>query len=78
MWGAKGGCPPTNKDCNFEVKPVRYKDVFQTAKYILKNEGIHAFSKGIMPRMCINVPSTALSWGTYELAKSYLTERYKD
>lgn len=28
-----------------------------------------AFSRGIFPRMTINVPSTALSWGTYELMK---------
>jgi len=31
-----------------------------------------AFTKGILPRMSINVPSTALSWGTYELIKSCL------
>jgi len=27
-----------------------------------------------MPRMMINVPSTALSWGTYELVKGILTK----
>ena len=31
-----------------------------------------AFTKGILPRMSINVPSTALSWGTYELIKGFL------
>jgi hypothetical protein len=28
--------------------------------------------------MCINVPSTALSWGTYELVKSRLFDYARD
>ena len=58
--------------CNFEVNPVRYKAVLQTAKSILKHEGISAFGKGVVPRIGINIPSTALSWGTYEIVKSFL------
>jgi len=38
----------------------------------METEGIGAFKKGVLPRMSINVPSTALSWGTYELIKSFL------
>lgn len=34
-----------------------------------------AFTRGIIPRMCINVPSTALSWGTYEIIKTFLNVR---
>jgi hypothetical protein len=45
-----------------------------TAKYIYKHEGISSFSKGILPRLSINVPATALSWGTYELVKSFLAD----
>ena len=43
-------------------------------KYIYRNEGLIAFTKGVLPRMSINVPSTALSWGTYEIVKSLLIE----
>jgi len=56
------------------VKHNRYKDVVTTAKYIYKHEGISSFSKGILPRLSINVPATALSWGTYELVKSFLVK----
>ena len=59
-------------DCNFRVRSSRYADIKSTAVYIYRNEGLLAFTKGISPRMCINVPSTALSWGTYELIKSLL------
>lgn len=67
-----------NKECGFELKTVRYRDFVQTIKYIYQREGASAFTKGIGPRMCINVPSTALSWGTYELIKSFLARHDKD
>jgi Mitochondrial carrier protein len=41
-------------------------------KIIYREEGIRAFSKGIGPRMCMNIPSCAISWGTYEIAKGFL------
>ena len=53
----------------------RYTDLRATFKHIYKTEGAIAFSKGILPRMSINVPSTALSWGTYELVKNLLVTR---
>lgn len=59
-------------NCAFEVKHAKYADIKSTVRYILKTEGIMAFSKGVLPRMSINVPSTALSWGTYEAIKSFL------
>ena len=60
--------------CNFELNQVRYNSVYQTVQQIYQKEGIKAFGKGIYPRMCINVPSTALSWGTYEIVKGMLTK----
>ena len=60
------------KECGFELKKVRYRDFLQTIRLIYQTEGIRAFTKGVGPRMCINVPSTALSWGTYELVKSFI------
>lgn len=68
----KEACGPASPECEFELKTVRYRDFFQTIKLIYKREGLSAFSKGVGPRMCINVPSTALSWGTYELIKTFL------
>jgi solute carrier family 25 (mitochondrial iron transporter), member 28/37 len=66
--GGKGHHP----DCHFSVRPSRYTDFRATVKYILKTEGPMAFTKGVFARMSINVPSTALSWGTYEFIKSFL------
>ena len=59
-------------ECGFELKKVRYRDFLQTIKLIYQREGIKAFARGVGPRMCINVPSTALSWGTYELIKNFI------
>ena len=55
--------------CDFSLRSTRYVDVKSTFLYILRNEGAMAFTKGVLPRMSMNVPSTALSWGTYELVK---------
>jgi solute carrier family 25 (mitochondrial iron transporter), member 28/37 len=59
----------------FEVKKVHYHTVFETITDIYKNEGPRAFSRGIIPRMMINIPSTALSWGTYEIVKGFLKDK---
>jgi Mitochondrial carrier protein len=66
------------KECGFELKKVRYRDFFQTIRLVYKAEGLSAFTKGVGPRMCINIPSTALSWGTYELVKSFIAKREHD
>ena len=69
----RGCCTPsTLRDCKFDTKSTRYTDVKSTVQYIIKNEGFSSFSKGSLARLAINVPSTALSWGTYELVKSLL------
>ena len=70
--GANSLNPP---DCNWNVKSTRYTDFKSTIMYIYRNEGMIAFTKGVFPRMSINVPSTALSWGTYELIKSLLIDK---
>lgn len=65
------GCPPES-ECKFSMKKLRYRDILSTAKFIYQTEGLASFSKGMMPRLLINVPSTALSWGTYEVVKLML------
>ena len=71
----KDCCETPEPGCGFEVKNSRYKDVVTTARYIYRHEGIFAFSKGVFPRLCINVPATALSWGTYEAVKTLLNSK---
>lgn len=68
------GCctPETRGDCKFNMRQIKYKDIWSTAKYVYQTEGLLAFTKGVMPRLMINVPATALSWGTYEVMKSVL------
>ena len=65
-------------ECEFEIKRIRYHHFLDTAKYVREHEGITAFGKGIFPRACMNVPATALSWGTYEIIKSMLNKYSKD
>jgi len=72
--GNANGGKSHSANCGFEVKHTRYADIKTTARYIYRNEGLIAFTKGVLPRMSINVPSTALSWGTYEFVKSLLSE----
>ncbi|RLV82952.1 Mitochondrial RNA-splicing protein MRS4 [Meyerozyma sp. JA9] len=37
-----------------------------------KQSGIRAFTRGLKPRIIFNVPSTAISWTAYEMAKEVL------
>ncbi len=60
------------KECEFEVSEVRYHDFKQTIHTIIRDEGKIAFARGFLPRILIYIPSTALSWGTYEIVKSIL------
>ena len=66
------------KGCGFETHSIRYADFHTTVKSIYAKEGITAFAKGVFPRICINVPSTALSWGSYEFVKSFLNKSSKE
>ncbi|CCH42496.1 Mitochondrial carnitine/acylcarnitine carrier protein [Wickerhamomyces ciferrii] len=43
------------------------------AKIIYQLDGVKGFWKGIKPRIISNVPSTAICWTAYEMAKYYLT-----
>lgn len=42
------------------------------AKALYKHGGIGAFARGLKPRIIFNVPSTAISWTAYEMAKEVL------
>jgi len=60
-------------DCNSEPK-VKYTSILSTMKYIYKEDGFfRGFFKGLTPRVITNAPSCAISWGTYEVIKSFLS-----
>ncbi|KAF3984997.1 hypothetical protein FT663_04004 [Candidozyma haemuli var. vulneris] len=42
------------------------------SKALFKQGGIGAFTRGLKPRIIFNVPSTAISWTAYEMAKEVL------
>jgi len=60
------------KGCGFESSEVKYSDFFKTARSYYAEEGLRAFGKGVIPRLGMNIPAVAMSWGTYEIVKSYL------
>lgn len=52
---------------------MRTVDGFKSAAAALyKEQGIKAFTRGLKPRIIFNVPSTAISWTAYEMAKEIL------
>lgn len=48
---------------------------FQLAAAALGHEGVSAFLRGIKPRIIFHVPSTAISWTAYEMAKEVLLRK---
>lgn len=63
-----------NKECNTEPE-IKYKNILQTMKYIYKEDGfVKGFFKGLTPRIISTAPSCAISWGTYEVVKHFLSK----
>lgn len=58
------------------IQQVKYRDFKGTCQMIYAREGLAGFSRGIVPRLFTNVPSCALSWGTYEFVKGVLTKKW--
>lgn len=48
--------------------------LYGASKIIYQMDGISGFWKGTKPRIISNVPSTAICWTAYEMAKYYLTK----
>lgn len=42
------------------------------AKHIVRCTGWNGFAKGLTARVVFNIPSTAISWTAYEMAKKYM------
>lgn len=52
---------------------LKYVNGFKSAaKALYKEGGWRAFTRGLKPRIIFNVPSTAISWTAYEMAKEIL------
>lgn len=52
---------------------IRSSNTFLKAgKFIYEKNGFRGFLKGLKPRILSNVPSTAISWTAYEMAKHFL------
>lgn len=41
-------------------------------RYIYNTNGLYGFARGMRPRIVANMPSTAICWTSYEMAKFYL------
>ena len=59
------------------VAELKYKNIPSTIKVIYQEHGfIKGFFRGLTPRILSNSPSCAISWGTYEVVKHFLTQKY--
>lgn len=53
---------------------ARLNSFMDGARYIYKTNGLAGFAKGMRPRVVSNMPSTAICWTSYEMAKFYLSK----
>lgn len=51
----------------------KYGGLVDTAYRIYKEEGMQAFLRGVRPRVMVQAPAVAISWSSYETAKSILS-----
>ncbi|CAN0149237.1 unnamed protein product, partial [Phaeothamnion confervicola] len=52
--------------------PLQYQGLLDAARQIRAVEGYRGFMRGAVPRLLVHTPSVAISWTTYETAKSWL------
>jgi len=63
----------TVKESTIPVDPeIKYRDILSTAKTIFREEGVRGFVKGVIPRVIIQAPASAISWTAYEMMKKLL------
>jgi solute carrier family 25 iron transporter 28/37 len=54
---------------------VNANGLWQASKIIYRRNGLIGFTKGMVPRMLYNMPSTAISWTAYEFCKYFLNKK---
>ena len=71
---ARPSCPDKIECfCSKEMQGgIKYRNSWTTAGIIWRLEGAKGFFKGLVPRALTQSLSSAVSWSTYELIKSYL------
>ncbi|ODV84103.1 hypothetical protein CANARDRAFT_9095 [[Candida] arabinofermentans NRRL YB-2248] len=74
--GAAAAAVTTPLDCIktvLQTKSIKNVNGFMSAaKGLYEVGGSRAFLRGLKPRVIFNMPSTAISWTAYEMAKAYL------
>lgn len=56
-----------------DIEARNLNSLSRTASYLYRTRGVSGFFRGIRPRVVSNMPSTAISWTVYEMAKHYIT-----
>jgi len=51
---------------------IRYKGMLDALRGIFVDEGIRGLMRGAGPRLLVHAPAAAISWTSYEAAKSFL------
>lgn len=51
---------------------IKLNSFLDGAKYVYNTHGFSGFLRGLRPRIVSNMPSTAICWTSYEMAKFYL------
>ena len=68
------GCikPDCNAQDRRECRKPRYCTVRDTVRLVLKEGGVLAFYRGVLPRIFLFLPGAAVSWSVYEHIKTLL------
>jgi hypothetical protein len=56
---------------------IKYKNVLDTAKTVLREEGVIGFFSGLKMRIAIQSMSSAIAWGTYQVVKGVIDPTIK-
>jgi solute carrier family 25 (mitochondrial iron transporter), member 28/37 len=59
----------------YDPKVKDINSFYEGSRYIYRTAGATGFLRGMRPRVVANMPSTAICWTSYEMAKFYLTRQ---
>lgn len=72
---ASASAAPSVAAAAAELTPARLTGAIDAARHIYREAGLFGFMRGTVPRLLVSMPSVAISWTTYEIAKGYLRDR---
>lgn len=61
----------------YDAKAASVNSFMDAARYIYQRDGLKGFARGMRPRVVSNMPSTAICWTSYEMAKFYLVKSHQ-